>query len=255
MGTRLVFLPKSPQPGIPLRRRARWILALLVTIWCALAFSASTANAADDDKRLALTREALRRAQQGLQSTQAERDALAQKNAALEAQKSGADKALALATARQRDDAAQRSRLGASVAALQSERDRLQADLARRQEESTALQQLLEATQGRATGSENRLVEQQRLVVALRTLLQRSVQSVSDGERQNHALYEAGQHAIDGYRDCQLHGSSSPDANLLGLGDIRTTSVAEQLRHDMDALATPATAAAFAPVDQSLARP
>jgi hypothetical protein len=40
-----------------------------------------------------------------------------------------------------------------------------------------------------------------------------------------------------------MHGSTSVDANLLGIADVRVTDVAEQLRREMDAVAVPATLA------------
>ena len=196
---------------------------------------------ADDDKRLAQTRESLRRAQQSLQATQAQRDALAQDKARLEQQKLESDKALADGAAKQRDAAAQRRRLDASVSELRAERDRLQSELARETESATQRQQRLDDAQSKLVDAETRLDEQRRTTIALRGLLQRSVQSLAENERQNRALYELGHRAIDDYRECQIHGSSSPDANVFGFADVRVTDVSEQLRREMDAVAMPAT--------------
>jgi len=215
---------------VPLRRAPH----LLLAIACALAPSAR----ADDDKRLAQAREALRRAQQSLQSTQAQRDALAQDKARLEQQKIASDKALADATAKERASAAQRAHLDASASALRTERDALEADLER---ERAASRQQLEETQARLVAAETRADDQRRTSVALRGLLQRSVQALAENERQNRALYDLGRQATSAYADCQLHGSTSVDANLLGIADVRVTDVSEQLRREMDAVAVPAT--------------
>jgi septal ring factor EnvC (AmiA/AmiB activator) len=197
--------------------------------------------AADDDKRLAQARESLRRAQQSLQATQAQRDALAQDKARLEQQKLESDKALADAGAKQRDAAARGRRLDAGMAELRAERDRLQAELARGKEAAGAQQQRIDDAQAKLADAETRVDEQRRTTIALRGLLQRSVQALAENERQNRALYELGHRAIAGYTECETHGSSSPDANLFGIGDVRVTDVAEQLRREMDSVATPAT--------------
>jgi chromosome segregation ATPase len=217
-------------------------LARALALGLALA-AATRPVAADDDKRLAQTRESLRRAQQSLQATQAQRDALAQDKARLEQEKQAADQALAAATAKQRESAAQGRRLDASAAGLRAERDRLQAELAHEREAGAAQAQRLEQAQARLADAETRADEQRRTTVALRGLLQRSVQSLAENERQNRALYDLGHRAIDDYRECQMHGSSSPDANLFGIGEVRVTDVSEQLRREMDAVAMPATLA------------
>ena len=193
---------------------------------------------AQDDKRLVQAREALHRAQQSLQSTQAQRDALAQDKARLEQQKSESDKALADAAAKEKADRSQRARLDANVSALRAERDRLQAELA--QERETG-RQGIDATQARLVEAEARADEQRRTTIALRGLLQRSVQALAETERQNRKMYDVGHQALAAYADCEMHGSTSVDANLLGIADVRVTDVSEQLRREMDAAATPAT--------------
>jgi septal ring factor EnvC (AmiA/AmiB activator) len=209
-------------------------LALLLAAACALAPHAH----ADDDKRLAQAREALRRAQQSLQSIQAQRDALAQDKARLEQQKLAGDQALADAATKEKEAASQRARLDAGASALRTERDALKAELER--ERATARQRL-EETQGRLVGAEARAEDQRRTTVALRGLLQRSVQALGENERQNRVLYDLGRQATSAYADCQMHGSESADANLLGIADVHVTDVSEQLRREMDAVAIPAT--------------
>lgn len=215
---------------VPLRRAPH----LLLAIACALAPSAR----ADDDKRLAQAREALRRAQQSLQSTQAQRDALAQDKARLEQQKLESEQALADAATKEKAASAQRARLDASAGALRAERDALKAEL---EGERSAGRQRLEESQARLAEAETRADDQRRTTVALRGLLQRSVQSLAENERQNRVLYDLGRQATSAYADCQMHGSTSVDANMLGLADVRVTDVAEQLRREMDAVAVPAT--------------
>jgi septal ring factor EnvC (AmiA/AmiB activator) len=195
---------------------------------------------AQDDKRLVQAREALHRAQQSLQSTQAQRDALAQDKARLEQQQAQSDKALADAAAKEGAARSQRARLDADLRALREERDRLQAELA--QERETG-RQGIDATQARLVEAEARADEQRRTTIALRGLLQRSVQALADNERQNRRMYDIGHQALAAYADCELHGSTSVDANLLGIAEVRVTDVSEQLRREMDAVAAPATLA------------
>jgi len=154
-----------------------------------------------------------------------------------------ADQALAAAAAKQKDTEAGRTRLSSSLAALQGERDRLRSELERERGEGGTLRRTLEETQARLADAETRAADQRRTTLALRGLLERSVQSLADNERQNRTLYDLGHRAVADYQACQEHGSSSPDGNLLGLGSVRTTSVAEQLRREMDAVAAPATLA------------
>jgi chromosome segregation ATPase len=201
------------------------------------------AAAQDDAKRLAQTREALRRAQESLQSTQAERDTLQQDKTKLEQQKQQADQALSAAATKQKEADAARARLSSSVASVTAERDRLKAELERERENGGALQKSLEDTRAKLADAEGRAADQRRTTLALRTMLERSVRSLSENEHQNQVLYDLGNRAVADYRECQEHGSSSPDGNLLGLGTVRTTSVAEELRREMDSVAGPATLA------------
>jgi len=130
-----------------------------------------------------------------------------------------------------------------SVASLTAERDRLQAELDRQRTEGGALQKSLDDTRAKLAEAEGRTADQRRTTLALRGLLERSVQSLGENERQNRTLYDLGNRAVADYRECEEHGSSSPDGNLLGLGTVRTTNVAEELRREMDAVAAPATLA------------
>ena len=202
------------------------------------------AGAHADDKRLDQTREALRRAQAALQSTQAQRDALQQDKAHLEQDRQGADAALAQAQAKAREAGAQRARVDASLAATAVERDTLRGELEALRTEHAALEKRLEETLSQVADAQSRAADQRRTSLALGGLLQRSVQSLADGEKQNLALYQLGQQAMGAYRQCELHGSGSTDGSLPGLFDVKLENRAEQLRRDMDALATPKTAAA-----------
>jgi chromosome segregation ATPase len=208
-----------------------------------VALALATPAPAQDDKRAAQTREALRRAQQSLQSTQAERDALQQDKTKLEQVKQRADQALAAAATKQKEGDSARARLSSSVAALAAERDRLQAELERERGNGGTLQKSLEDTRGKLAESEARAADQRRTTLALRGILERSVKSLADNEHQNAVLYDLGSRAVGAYRECEEHGSSSPDGNLLGLGTVRTTSAAEELRREMDTVAAPPTLA------------
>jgi chromosome segregation ATPase len=208
----------------------------------ALLLAAGLAHA--DDKRLDQAREALHRAQAALQSTQAQRDALQQEKARADQDRQAADAALAAAQAKARDAGAQRTRLDASLATTSAERDRLRAELEALRGERAALAQRLELAQAQAAEAQARAAEQRRTTQALGGLLQRSVQSLAEGEKQNLALYRLGEQAMGAYRQCELHGSGSTDGNLPGLPQVKLVNTSEQLRRDMDALATPATAAA-----------
>jgi chromosome segregation ATPase len=215
----------------------------LVPLLAVAAILISPGASAQEDKRVAQTREALRRAQQSLQSVQAERDTLQQDKARLEQQKQQVDQALADAAGKQREIEAQRSGLSRGLSEAQADRNRLAAELKQAREESEAWHKRLDESQGQVAEARTRADDQRRTSVALRDLLQRSVQSLADNEHQNRQLYDIGHRALADYQDCQQHGSTSPDGNLLGLGDVRTTSVAEELRREMDAVAAPTTLA------------
>ena len=203
---------------------------------------AGTAHA--DDKRLDQTREALRRAQAALQSTQAQRDALQQEKTRIEQDKQAGDAALAQAQSKAREAGAQRAHLDASLAATSAERDTLRTELETLRAEHAALGKRLEDTLAQVAEAQSRAADQRRTSLALGGLLQRSVQSLADGEKQNLALYQLGQQAMGAYRQCELHGSGSTDGSLPGLFEVKLENRAEQLRRDMDALAMPKTAAA-----------
>ena len=210
----------------------------------AFAVALALAGAAHaDDKRLDQAREALRRAQAALQATQAQRDALQQDKSHLEQDKQGADAAIATAEAKAREAGAQRARLDASLSATSAERDALRAQLEAARAENAALQKRVEETQARVADAQSRAADQRRTSLALGGLLQRSVQSLADGEKQNLALYQLGQQAMGAYRQCELHGSGSTDGSLPGLFAVKLENRSEQLRRDMDALAMPSTAA------------
>jgi septal ring factor EnvC (AmiA/AmiB activator) len=214
-------------------------IAAALAVACALAPPAR----ADDDRRLAQAREALHRAQQALQAAQSQRDALAQDKARLEQQKLEADHALAEAAAKAGAAATQRARMDASAGALRAERDGLQADLERERGAGAASQKRLEETQARLVEAETRADDQRRTTIALRGLLQRSVQALAENERQNRVMYDLGRQATAAYADCETHGSTSVDANLLGIADVRVTDVSEQLKREMDSVAMPGTLA------------
>jgi len=216
--------------------------ARLRLIALSLALAAATAHA--DDKRLEQTREALRRAQAALQAAQSQRDQLQQDKAKLEQDRQGTDAALAQARTQARDAAAHGARADAGLAAAGAERDRLRNELEAMRGEREELARRLEAAQGQVAEAQTRAADQRRTSVALNTLLQRSVQSLADNEKQNLALYGVGQRALGAYRQCELHGSGSSDGELPGLPQVKLTNFSEQIRRDMDALATPATARA-----------
>jgi chromosome segregation ATPase len=197
---------------------------------------------ADDDKRLALTRDALHRAQQALQTVQAERDALQQKNVTLEQEKAARDRELAQATARARDAGAQRARTDAALSSAQGERDRLKTTLDGAQADRTTLQQQLAETQARLAQAQAQAADQRRTTLAIGALLQRSVQSLDAAEKQNHALADQGRVALDSWRTCETSGSGHVQATLgePGFAGVWAESRAEVLRREMEALTGPA---------------
>ncbi|HEX4511493.1 MAG TPA: hypothetical protein VH328_15505 [Burkholderiaceae bacterium] len=216
-------------------------IGALVLSGCVAALLAASAQA--QDRQLTQTREALRRAQQSLQSSQAERDTLQQDKTRLEQEKQKTDQALATATSKRKEADAGRAHLSANLSSTQAERDKLKAQVDREQADTATLQKSLDDTRAKLAEAEGHAADQRRTTLALRGLLERSVQSLGENERQNHVLYDLGNRAVGAYRECEEHGSSSPDGNLLGLGTVRTTNVAEELRREMDAVAAPATLA------------
>jgi len=210
----------------------------------ALSLALAVATAHADDKRLEQTREALRRAQAALQAAQSQRDQLQQDKAKLEQDKQGADSALAKAQSQAKDAAARGARADAGLATTGAERDHLRGELDTVRTERDELLKKLEGAQLQIAEAQTRAADQRRTSVALGSLLQRSVQSLADNEKQNHALYDVGQRALGAYRQCELHGSGSSDGELPGLPRVKLTNFSEQIRRDMDALVTPATARA-----------
>ena len=222
--------------------RARGLLGALAT---AGLLAAAMPARADDDKRLAMARDALHRAQQSLQSTQAERDQLSQAKAKLEQEKQVADQQLARFTAQQREAGAQRARNEAALAAAQGERDALKAQLDAAQADRAALQKQLDDAQLRLAQSQAQAADQRRTSVSLAGLLQRSVASLEAAEKQNHALADHGRVALASWRTCEREGSGKVQATLgeAGFADIWVESRGESLRREMEALTAPAQAA------------
>jgi septal ring factor EnvC (AmiA/AmiB activator) len=196
---------------------------------------------AEEDKRLAMARDALHRAQTSLQSTQAERDALAQQKAKLEQEKQAADQQLAQVSARQRESGALRAKSEAALAAANTERDQLKTALEAAQADRAALQKQLEDTQGRLSQSQAQAVDQRRTTASLAAILQRSVAALETSEKQNRALADHGRVALDSWRTCERDGSGKVQATLheAGFSEVWSETRAETLRREMEAVTAP----------------
>lgn len=209
---------------------------LALALW--LALGAGSAHAADDDKRLAQARDAMRRAQQSLQQTQSERSALQRDKAALEAERDRLAAALADAETRQRSSAAQQARLSGSLSGAERQRESTQAELAKERTARLAVDRELQAQQARSAASQQALEEQRRITAATSGLLERSVQALAQAEARNRELLALGTQALEAYLNDTPVAMRARDEPFLGLGRVTLESRAEGLRQAMAAQTT-----------------
>lgn len=211
-----------------------------------LCLAAGLAQAApEDDKRLALARDALHRAQAAAQSAQAERDQLQQQKAQLEQQKAASDQQLAKAGAQAASLSAQRAQREAALAAATTERDQFKTALETSQANEAELQKRLEALQGQLVQAQAQGAEQRRTTQSLAGILQRSVQSLAAAEAQNRGLADQGRLALSSWQMCEREGSGHVQQALgeAGFADTWADGRAEVLRREMEALMGPAAIA------------
>lgn len=206
----------------------------MLTALCAATLLAGPADA-QEDKRLAQTREALRRAQAALQSSQEEKLALQRDKAALEQERSDLTLAVAAEQKAARSAASKRQALESEVGQVRNERDRLQAELAALRSEFSAAQAQIEEARRQLAASTAAGDEQRRLNAALLGLLERSVTSLATVEAKNRELYRLGNQVLDAWRSATPEAQRAQSEPLLGIASVRIEDEAETYRRLMDA--------------------
>jgi chromosome segregation ATPase len=212
---------------------------LAVVLGLVLAALCQVTSAADDDRRLAAAREALRRTQEALQTAQQTVAKLQNEQAALTQDKARLEAALAAAqgqvTARQREAAALRVQTAQDGSAAQSERERLQAELAQQRAGREAAEHKLDATVQALNASRSELGDQRRTTASVTALLERSVKALGDAEAKNRKLLDLGLQAVEAWRHATPEAFRARDEPFLGLADVRLENQAEVLRAGLDA--------------------
>jgi len=194
-------------------------LSLALSLWAAFAMPAF----AEGGEKAGREREALRRVQQSLRETQAERDTLQADQLRLQKEKD----ALTAESAKLQGDV---RRLGGVQAQLKES----QGDLARlRQELDQCKTQLAEA-QGSNSALSARLAESSSRLNLVRGLLERSTQAQAVLEKRNQQLYNVGLAAVELFRSRDLGRTWIQQVNVLGFDGVRIDDAAEQMRTRLD---------------------
>ena len=189
--------------------------------------SASPTAWAQQDKS-AREREALRRTQQALRAAQQETATLQQQAQTLSAEKSRLleEKQALDATARQR---------ATQVAGAQAQARQAQSRVKQLEDELAAVRAELTASQEKSTAQAAELAEQSRLVVTLRTRLERATQAVTVLEKRNGELYQVGFDAIELYRSQRPKETLARMEPFFGIGHVTLDNVAERWRDRLEA--------------------
>jgi chromosome segregation ATPase len=236
------------QPGLHSRAHAGLRAVLLraptrsALIAVLLAISGATLMpgpvVAQEDKRLTLARESLRRAQTALQAAQQEKQALQRDKVTLEADRMSLEQALAAARKAEKAALGQRQALDAEVRRVGAERDRLAAELASLRSDQAAVVLQLEETQRQLASAVLARDEQLRLKAVLLALLERSVATLSEAEAKNRELYRLGQQVLDAWRGATPEAQRAESEPLLGIASVQLEDQAESLRRLLDAQRT-----------------
>jgi chromosome segregation ATPase len=195
---------------------------------------AAPANAqnppSQEDRRLAVARDALRQSQQALQTSENQRVALEREKQALAAERDALKADLA---ERENTDRARQGRSAQELRALRDEATTLRSEAAAQGQSAGALKAERDETRKRLATAESQARDRQQLNERLAALLERSTAALAEAEAQNERLLAAGERILDVYR------SKTPgDANLqweplLGLGQARVEARAEALRREL----------------------
>lgn len=192
-----------------------------------------------EERRLQMTRDALREAQSALQAARNKEATLSRENAELKAE---------------RDRLADEAKGQAGrVQAARAQAERTAAESARHAEEAEGLRTTLRATQEqlaqsrerereltqRALAAEATVRERQQANQGLTRLLERAVQDLTQSETRNREMHAAAQRILDAYRE-----TGRDHERVIGLEQVAVESRAEALRQALDAQRTPAPAPA-----------
>jgi len=231
-----VTLIRHPHPARSRAMPATRALGLAVSLGLGLGLLAAAPAQAEDDKRAAMTREALRRAQQNAQTLQTQRDALQADKAKLEQDKRQLEARLAQLTGQAGEVASLRHKLDATLSSSQTETQHLKADLDTTREQLQAAQKELAEAQQRGADLQDQLGEQRRITASVSALLQRSVQGLGDAETTNTRLTQLGQQAVQRFQRCEVRSGYVAADAVAGIEEVKVVAVAEQLRRELDAL-------------------
>ncbi|MFZ5551295.1 MAG: hypothetical protein ACOZJX_21545 [Pseudomonadota bacterium] len=202
----------------------------LVTMMLVLA--AQGPYAADaNDKRLALAKEAARRAQAALQQAQQERDTLRQQQAGTAAENEAMARQLTQARAEARQEQARQARQQQALTQAEAELERLRAELAaeRGQREKTETSAAEAVSRAQAE-----LLAQRQVTASLSALLAKSVQALSRAEEANRQLHGLGLQAVEAYTRRTPEAMRTRSEPFLQIGAVRLEEEAETLRKAMD---------------------
>lgn len=197
-----------------------------------LALAAHAPQAADaDDKRLALAKEAARRAQAALQQAQQERDTLRQQQAGAAAEQDALTQRLTRAQADARQGQAKQAQQQQALTQAQAELERLRAELAA---ERTQREKAEAAATDATAHGQQALQAQRQVTAAVSALLEKSVQALGRAEEANRNLHGLGLQAVEAYTQRTPEAMRTRSEPFLQIGAVRLEGEAETLRKAMD---------------------
>jgi len=212
----------------------------LTIIACALCVLMAAPAGAQDDKRAAREREALRRTQQALRSAQEQQTTLQREKAALAAEKEKLDEAIKRNGAQLGAAQAQAGRSRSELAQVRAELEQLRGELEALRKSGATQQQALQ-TRGdelarQLQQTQRLLAERTQALSSVAVLLERSTLALTDAEAKNRQLYGIGLKMIDDYRGKGNDAAFAVRDPFFGLKQVQLEDRAEALRSELDAL-------------------
>ncbi len=197
----------------------------------ALIVAAAPAQAQQDDRRLALTRDALRQAQQALQAAENQRATLDREKQALVAER---DALKATLDKRNTADSVELARQGQELQSLRAQSTTLRDEAVTQAKAAEQLNTERQDLRTRLAQAEIAARERQQLNERLAALLAQSTQALAAAEAQNDQLVAAGEQIIEAYRGKTAGESNAQFEPLFGLARVRVEARAEALRRQLD---------------------
>lgn len=194
-------------------------------LWVLLATVCLSASA-QDDKRAAREREALRRAQQQVQRATQENTALQEKLGAAEQERAKLGAEVEAVQQQARSEAARGQRLSRELKALGTERDQLAAD-------KQALEAQLKTATERAARLERELAQVTARAQSLDTRNAALDKSLAACGTRSEGLYATGRALID---DCRTHQADKPALSLEAFTGLRRVGLENMLQGYRDKL-------------------